>query len=84
MVIWDRGVYEEAHGDDPEAALERGALALVLHGETLRGGFALARMAGGRTGREWLLIKRRDPFARSPWRLVPRLSAPEARALRGG
>ncbi len=82
VVIWDEGTYETARGDDPEAALEAGALAFVLHGRTLEGGFALARMAGGRTGREWLLVKRRDAFARSPWRLVPRLTAAEARAMR--
>ncbi|HEX7126887.1 MAG TPA: DNA polymerase ligase N-terminal domain-containing protein [Thermodesulfobacteriota bacterium] len=81
VVIWDEGTYETT-GDDPGAALEHGALAFTLHGRTLRGGFALARMAGGRTGKEWLLVKRRDEFARSPWRLVPRLTAAEARALR--
>ncbi|HEY8368032.1 MAG TPA: DNA polymerase ligase N-terminal domain-containing protein [Thermodesulfobacteriota bacterium] len=83
VVIWDEGTYETADGGDPGPALERGALALVLHGRTLRGGFALARMAGGRTGKEWLLVKRRDEFARTPWRLVPRLTPDEARALRG-
>jgi hypothetical protein len=35
----------------------------VLHGEKLRGGFALQRTRGG-PGAQWLLIKRRDEQAR--------------------
>ena len=42
----------------PEA-IERGHAVFVLHGEKLRGGFALQRTGGDR----WLLVKRRDAFA---------------------
>jgi hypothetical protein len=42
----------------PEA-LERGHAMFFLHGEKLTGGYALQR-----TGSGWLLIKRRDEYAR--------------------
>ena len=37
----------------------------VLHGATLRGGFALQRTRGDGPGSGWLLIKRRDEHAQS-------------------
>ena len=46
----------------PEA-LERGHAVFVLHGDKLRGGFALQRTRGGEKP-QWLLVKRRDEFAR--------------------
>ena len=46
----------------PEA-LERGHAVFVLHGEKLEGGFALQRTRGGEKP-QWLLIKRKDEFAR--------------------
>ena len=45
----------------PEA-IERGHAVFVLHGEKLRGGFALQRTRGGEKP-QWLLIKRRDDEA---------------------
>ena len=44
-------------------ALERGHAVFVLHGEKLRGGFALQRTRPGKKA-QWLLIKRRDEHAR--------------------
>ena len=64
VLIWDRGVWEP--DEDPAAGLRAGKLAFRLHGEKLRGGFALVRMGGraARGGREnWLLIKARDDRA---------------------
>jgi hypothetical protein len=46
----------------PEA-LERGHAVFVLHGEKLRGGFALQRTGGRGAKPQWLLVKRRDEFA---------------------
>jgi hypothetical protein len=46
----------------PEA-LERGHAVFVLHGEKLRGGFALQRTSQG-SKPQWLLIKRKDDEAR--------------------
>ena len=65
VIVWDRGTYEQGGRVPWPEALARGHAVFVLHGEKLRGGFALQR-----TGREdaakpqWLLIKRRDDDAR--------------------
>ena len=69
VMLWDRGTYhaEDAGGLDDEGALrrgyEKGEMKFTLHGERLRGSFALVRMK--RPGRpQWLLIKHRDAEAR--------------------
>jgi DNA ligase D-like protein (predicted 3'-phosphoesterase) len=61
--IWDRGSYEQGGRVPWPEALERGHAVFVLHGEKLQGGFALQRTRGGEKP-QWLLIKRRDEFAK--------------------
>lgn len=61
--IWDRGSYEQGGRVPWPEALERGHAVFVLHGEKLEGGFALQRTRRGDKP-QWLLIKRRDEFAR--------------------
>ncbi|HEY6144843.1 MAG TPA: DNA polymerase ligase N-terminal domain-containing protein [Solirubrobacterales bacterium] len=61
--IWDRGSYEQGGRVPWPEALERGHAVFVLHGGKLEGGFALQRTRGGEKP-QWLLIKRRDEFAR--------------------
>jgi DNA ligase D-like protein (predicted 3'-phosphoesterase) len=65
VIVWDRGDYEQGGRVAWPEALERGHAVFVLHGEKLRGGFALQR-TGARTGpkSQWLLLKRRDDDAR--------------------
>ena len=63
VIVWDRGVYEQGGRVAWPSALERGHAVFVLHGEKLRGGFALQRTGGGARA-QWLLIKRRDDHAR--------------------
>jgi DNA ligase D-like protein (predicted 3'-phosphoesterase) len=63
VAIWDRGHYEQGGRVPWPEALERGHAVFVLHGEKLRGGFALQRTRGGEKP-QWLLIKRRDEEAR--------------------
>jgi DNA ligase D-like protein (predicted 3'-phosphoesterase) len=63
VIIWDRGAYEQGGRVPWPEALERGHAVFVLHGEKLRGGFALQRTRGGNKP-QWLLIKRRDEAAR--------------------
>jgi DNA ligase D-like protein (predicted 3'-phosphoesterase) len=63
VIIWDRGTYEQGGRVGWPEALERGHAVFVLHGEKLRGGFALQRTGGGAKP-QWLLIKRSDEHAR--------------------
>ena len=63
VVMWDRGSYEQGGRVAWPEALERGHAVFVLHGEKLRGGFALQRTRPG-VKPQWLLIKRRDEHAR--------------------
>jgi DNA ligase D-like protein (predicted 3'-phosphoesterase) len=63
VIVWDRGGYEQGGRVVWPEALERGHAVFVLHGEKLRGGFALQRTRGGEKP-QWLLIKRRDDEAR--------------------
>jgi DNA ligase D-like protein (predicted 3'-phosphoesterase) len=62
VIVWDRGGYEQGGRVPWPEALERGHAVFVLHGEKLRGGFALQRTGKGRKPR-WLLIKRSDELA---------------------
>ena len=68
--IWDHGTYDNLLADKPtprtvSEGIEAGRLEFVLHGEKLRGRYALIRMKGGRfgDGKNWLLIKMKDEFA---------------------
>jgi bifunctional non-homologous end joining protein LigD len=63
VVVWDRGHYEQGGRVAWPEALERGHAVFVLHGEKLRGGFALQRTRQGAKP-QWLLLKRRDDQAR--------------------
>jgi DNA ligase D-like protein (predicted 3'-phosphoesterase) len=63
VIVWDRGTYEQGGRVAWPQALTRGHAVFVLHGEKLRGGFALQRTRSGAKP-QWLLIKRRDDYAR--------------------
>jgi bifunctional non-homologous end joining protein LigD len=69
--IWDHGTYEnllakKAVPQTVTEGIESGRLEFELHGDKLRGRFALVRMKGKRRGGKdnWLLIKMKDEFAR--------------------
>jgi len=66
VLLWDRGSWEP-HGDVDEG-MAKGKLGFTLHGERLKGDWALVRMRGGGNkgnGRDnWLLIKERDAEAK--------------------
>jgi DNA ligase D-like protein (predicted 3'-phosphoesterase) len=63
VIVWDRGGYEQGGRVPWPEALARGHAVFVLHGEKLRGGFALQRTRPGAKP-QWLLIKRKDEEAR--------------------
>jgi DNA ligase D-like protein (predicted 3'-phosphoesterase) len=79
VIVWDRGTYEQGGRVPWPEALERGHAVFVLHGEKLRGGFALQRTRPGEKP-QWLLIKRRDEEARPGSDLV----AEEPRSVLSG
>jgi DNA ligase D-like protein (predicted 3'-phosphoesterase) len=62
VIVWDRGTYEQGGRVEWPGAIARGHAVFVLHGEKLRGGFALQRTRPG-VQAQWLLIKRRDEHA---------------------
>jgi DNA ligase D-like protein (predicted 3'-phosphoesterase) len=63
VIIWDQGSYEQGGRVAWPEAIDRGHAVFVLHGAKLSGGFALQRTRSGPKP-QWLLIKRRDEFAR--------------------
>jgi len=63
VIVWDRGTYEQGGRVAWPEAIDRGHAVFVLHGEKLRGGFALQRTRAGAKA-QWLLIKCRDDAAR--------------------
>ena len=79
VVIWDAGTFTPL--DDPEAGLANGRLAFCLQGRRLRGEFALVRMKRGKTGKEWLLMKKADAFADASWTLMTALTPAKRRSL---
>jgi bifunctional non-homologous end joining protein LigD len=67
VMLWDRGTWELL-GDAPvEQQLARGDLKFRLHGEKLKGEFALVLMKNRGKGNEWLMIKKRDADAVPGW-----------------
>lgn len=65
VMLWDRGWWQP-HGD-PDEEMEKGKLGFELHGERLKGNWALVRLRA-RSKRDkdnWLLIKEKDGVARS-------------------
>jgi bifunctional non-homologous end joining protein LigD len=78
VMVWDVGTWEPLSpqpvkgkyvaGTDAEAAamLQKGDLKIRLHGQKLKGDFALIHIKGrrpGSKGTEWLLIKKHDEYA---------------------
>ncbi|MFI7505004.1 DNA polymerase ligase N-terminal domain-containing protein [Streptomyces sp. NPDC049687] len=63
VIVWDRGTYEPLSGADGfQEALRRGHVSFRLHGEKLRGSYALTRFRGGKDGGDdedeaWLLVR---------------------------
>jgi DNA ligase D-like protein (predicted 3'-phosphoesterase) len=69
VIVWDIGTYENLTERDGRKvpmsrALKDGHAVFELHGEKLRGGYALTRVSGSGSARErWILVKIRDDAA---------------------
>ncbi len=66
VMLWDRGTYDLLGDATADEQLARGDYKFRLHGEKLNGDFAIVRTKRGK-GNEWLLIKKKDEFARPGW-----------------
>jgi bifunctional non-homologous end joining protein LigD len=67
VMLWDQGTYELL-GDLPaEDQMAKGDLKFRMHGEKLRGEFAIVLMKGRGKGNEWLLLKKKDTEAVPGW-----------------
>jgi bifunctional non-homologous end joining protein LigD len=67
VMLWDRGTYELLGDKTAQEQLARGDLKFKLHGEKLKGEFAIVHMKVRGKGNEWLLLKKRDAEARPGW-----------------
>ncbi len=67
VMLWDRGVWELLGDVSAQDQIARGDLKFRLHGEKIKGEFALIHMRGRGKGNEWLLIKKKDDEARPAW-----------------
>jgi bifunctional non-homologous end joining protein LigD len=63
VMLWDIGTWEPV--GDSHAALKKGHLSFILHGERLNGRWDLIRMRGDEKRENWLLIKADDAEART-------------------
>jgi len=68
VIIWDEGWYEpREEGLHAEAilrqGLKKGHLTFVMHGQKLKGEFALIKIHGKDKSDNWLLVKKDDEFA---------------------
>lgn len=70
VMLWDEGTYVErgsrARGDSEKAMaanFEKGHITFVLTGEKLHGEFALIKLKKDKSGKTWLLVKKRDRFS---------------------
>lgn len=80
VLIWDEGIFIPL--EDPEAGLARGRLSFGLKGKRLRGEFSLVLMKGRGSGKDWLLIKKKDANADPAWRLEPALTPAKRKSLK--
>ncbi len=70
VAVWDSGVYNLID-------ITQNKISLSMEGEKLKGNFVLVRIKGKK--KEWLLIKQKDEYAQSGWKLETSLT-PEKRA----
>lgn len=82
VVVWDTGTFEPLDTDDAEISLSSGKLSFELKGKKLKGAFALALMKGRGTGRDWLLMKKKDAKERTGYTIKTALTASKLRTLK--
>ena len=79
VLIWDSGEFQP--GEDPESDLKKGRLSFTLKGKKLKGAFSLILMKGRGSGKDWLLIKGQDSFAKKDWEIKEELTLTKKKKL---
>jgi bifunctional non-homologous end joining protein LigD len=76
VVVWDRGEFVLLETDNYDEALNAGKISFELKGKKLKGAFTLAQMKGlpKGTGKEWLLMKKKDAYALSYYSIKTELT----------
>jgi bifunctional non-homologous end joining protein LigD len=72
VLIWDSGEFKPE--GDLENSLAKGKLVFTLNGKKLKGSFSLVLMKGRGSGKDWLLIKGKDSFAKEDWKIKEELT----------
>ena len=71
VMLWDRGTFDlipdAKAGATALEQIARGDLKFRLHGEKLSGTWAIVHMKGRGKGNDWLIIKKKDEAAQTPW-----------------
>jgi bifunctional non-homologous end joining protein LigD len=79
VLIWDSGKFQPE--GDPVTALNKGKLSFALKGKKLKGNFSLILMKGRGSGKDWLLIKGQDSFAKKDWEVKEELTSAKKKKL---
>jgi len=79
VLIWDSGEFQPE--GDSESAVEKGKLSFTLKGKKLKGNFSFVLMKGRGSGKDWLLIKGQDSFAKKDWEIKPELTPAKKKKL---
>lgn len=69
VLIWDKGTFQIADGQDPLSAWKKGSLKFILKGKILKGEFALVRMYMPGKKNTWLLMKKKDEASKAGWKM---------------
>lgn len=84
VVVWDAGEFIPLDTDDPVEAIKNGKLSFELKGQKLKGAFALAQMKHlpRSTGKEWLLMKKKDAHAKEGYEVKSELTPARLKKLK--
>lgn len=84
VVVWDEGEFIPIDTDDPEQSIRSGRFSFELKGNKLKGTFALAQMKHlpKSTGKEWLLMKKKDAHATEGYEIKTELTPARLKKLK--
>lgn len=84
VVVWDAGAFVPLDTENAERSLADGKLSFELKGKKLKGSFALVHMKGlpKSTGKEWLLMKKRDSHAEAGYEIETALTPSRLKKLK--